>query len=238
VAAELSVVLFAVRRESLFFRRALRPYAPVAGCPCWARLCGVPQRPVLLLETGVGLANVARALAWLFGASPRPARLLFAGFAGALTAELRVGDVLWATDVLDAAGHARPTTWPGPVPPHLPSGCLLTMPRLIGAPAEKRLLGQLHGARAVDMESAYFARRCAEHNIPFGCIRAISDDVDTALSLELINLLQQGVVSPWRCGAAVLRRPRLLREMLRLARHTALASRRLGSALEELLSPA
>jgi len=86
------------------------------------------------------------------------------------------------------------------------------------------------------MESATFARLCTKRGIPFGCLRAISDDLDTALSPALVSLLTGGRVSWWRALRALLRRPSLFKEFLRLGRDTRLASAQLGKAVGELLT--
>lgn len=230
-------VLFALRRESAPFRRTFRLQRPVPAAPGWARWCVAPPRAVLVLETGVGPRGVDRALDWLFGSPTldgrpyQPTALVFAGFAGSLSPALRVGDVILPEAVVDERGRHWPTTWPTTER----RGRLLTATRLISTPAEKWALGERHRAAAVDMESATFARRCAERGLPFGCLRAISDDVDTALSPALVPLLAGGVVSPWRFAAALLRHPGMLPELLRLARHTRLAAKRLGVALSALL---
>lgn len=217
-------VLFALRRESADFRRIVRPRRRIAA-PCPVYECvATDGRQLLLIETGVGAAAVDRALDWLLDVPQRPPFLIFAGYAGSLCPSLRVGDVFIPDAVLDTEGRTWPTAWPG-------SGRLLTTPHLVGTPTEKRSLGQRFGARAVDMESATFARRCAERGVPFGCVRAISDDVDTVMSSALVGLLAGGTVSPWRCAAALARRPQLLGEMLRLARSTRRASRALAEAL-------
>jgi adenosylhomocysteine nucleosidase len=106
---------------------------------------------------------------------------------------------------------------------------------MIGAPHEKRELARIHEVAAVDMESATVARYCERHKVPFGCLRAISDDVDTALSPELVSLLAGGQVSLPRVFKALARRPALLAELWRLARHTRLASEQLAQALVALL---
>ena len=73
-------ILFALRRESAPFCRRYRPRLPFTGAPCWARFCDGPQR-VLVAETGVGQANVARVLDWLlakplFGGVPYEPKLI------------------------------------------------------------------------------------------------------------------------------------------------------------------
>jgi hypothetical protein len=86
------------------------------------------------------------------------------------------------------------------------------------------------------METAHVARWCAEHDVPFASVRAVSDDVHTALSPRLVALLGGGRVSPGRLLANVARQPRLASELWRLARQTRLASARLAVALGELLA--
>ena len=89
---------------------------------------------------------------------------------------------------------------------------ILSSPRLVAEPALKRHLGRAHDALAVDMESAVFARICSQRGIPFGCLRAISDDVTTPLSEELVELLAGGRISAGRVVLAFMRRPFLLKE--------------------------
>jgi adenosylhomocysteine nucleosidase len=240
-------VLFALRRESQYFRREFPPHTRFREAPCWAWFCGPAWLTVLVVETGPGAAAMERALRWLlstplFGNVPYlPKLVLSAGFSGALRPERRVGDLLLATEVCDGEGNSWPATWPGDLPPgdwHPPlhRGRLLTTNALVGAPEEKRQLGERHNAVAVDMETAVVARLCQQHDVPFGCLRAISDDLSTPLSPQLVNLFRNGRVSPRRVVGAVARRPRLLAEFWRLAGATRTAARQLGSGLGELLT--
>jgi hypothetical protein len=243
-------VLFALRRESAGFRREFRPQLLFPGAPCWAAFCApreLPSLQVLLLETGVGRERTEAALRWLF-ASPmldnvpyRPKAVLSAGFAGGLQEEVKVGDVILATEIVDAEGERWPATWPGELPagewrPALHPGRVLTMPNLVANPEEKHALGRRQEAVAVDMETAVVARRCAEKGVPFGCVRAISDDVHTALSPRLLALLSGGRVSAWRLVIGLLAAPRLTGELWRLAKRTRHAADQLGLALGELLT--
>jgi hypothetical protein len=261
-------VVFALRREALYFRRGGRPRR-LAGAPCRAALHGDGPGAVLVVETGVGIAAAGKAVDWLLAQSPgeagtapqggmlsraaqsptvhsgtewaakawhppKPTRVLLAGFSGALRPGLGVGDLLWADAVCDADGGEQPTTWPAG-PPSLPRGRLLTVRSLVGDPSEKRRLGERHRADAVDMEAAAVARCCARAGVPFGCLRVISDNVDTALSPALLDVLRGGRVGPLRLMGAVLRRPRLVGELWRLGADTRRAARVLGKALSELL---
>jgi adenosylhomocysteine nucleosidase len=202
---------------------------------------------VLVLETGMGAAATDRALEWLLGAPLlgkvpyRPRVVVSAGFCGGLRSDLTVGDVVLATEVVDDRGGKWPTPWPGDLPPGrwepaLHRGRMLTVPAVVAAPREKRRLQETHDAVAVDMETAAAARWCQREGIPFGCVRAVSDAAEDGLSPGLAAALAGGRVSALRLAAGLVRSPSMVRELWRLARHTARAGERLAAALGELLT--
>jgi adenosylhomocysteine nucleosidase len=239
-------VLFALSREAGPFLQEFRPQQRFPGAPCWARFCGPAWLTVLVMQTGIGAERMQQAVDWLLTGPMfgnllyRPRVILSAGYAGALRDGLAVGDIVLANEVLDCEGNSWATTWPvkleGEWQPPLHQGRLLTEAKLIGEPALKRQLGEKHDALAADMESAVLARACQGRGIPFGCVRAISDDLQMALSPHLVRLLGSNRVSPARLTASVLRRPGLVGQLWRLARDTQLASRQLARALGELLT--
>jgi nucleoside phosphorylase len=198
------------------------------------------------LVTGIGQAAMEQVLTWLLdqalldGVRYRPCLVLSAGFSGSLHVDLQVGDLVLATEVVDREGHRWTAPWPGELPPGrwrspLHRGRLLSVPAITSDPEAKRTLGQQHQAVAVDMETATVARLCQGRGVPFGCVRAISDDVHTALSPSLVSLLEGGRVVPLRVARELLRSPRLAGELWRLERQTRLAARRLAAALDDLL---
>jgi adenosylhomocysteine nucleosidase len=222
----------------MFFRRDTRPLRRLRAAPCSASVVSLAGQSLLVLETGIGRSAVEATLAWILGESIDPRFILYAGFGGALNASLGVGDVLLADEVVDEAGGLWQTLWPGSaiaVPPWIRRGRLLTTAYLVATAEEKQRLGARHRAHAVDMEAAYVANICAERKIPFGCVRAISDAVDVPLSQALVALMSGGHVSLPRVFAALIRRPTLLPELLRLGRDTRRAATQLAAALRELL---
>ena len=240
-------ILFALRRESQPFLREFRPQQRFPGAPCWARFCGPAWLSVLVLQTGIGRAGTETALNWLMdqpvmgGVPYRPKVILCAGFSGALQEGLQVGDVILATDVTVKEGRSWPATWPGELPPGewrppLHRGRLLSVPSLISRPEQKKTLGQEQQALAADMEAAAVAGLCSQHGVPFGCVRAISDDVHTPLPAQLVSLLSGGRVSLLRTLTAVLSSPGLAAEFPHLAKRTGFAAKQLGKALGELLT--
>jgi nucleoside phosphorylase len=240
-------VVFALRRESMYFRKQFPTEQKIPGGPCRAAFCGPEWLQVVVLETGLGPAAMEKGLHWLlnkplFGNVPlQPKLLLLAGFSGALHKGQKVGDMILATSVVDQEGNDWPTSWPGDLPPGewrppIQRGRILTTPTLLTDPALKKSLGERFDALAVDMESATLARLCRLHNAPFGCLRVISDDVDTPLSPQLAGLLRRGRVSPWRLSLALLRRPWMVAELWRLAGASRTAARQLSLALGEVLT--
>lgn len=223
-------VLFALAREAGPFLRVFPPTQSLSGAPCWARWCGAAASPILVLQTGVGADRTRAALDWLFAAYA-PRCVITAGFAGALDPSLRVGDLVHAAEVVAADQRV----WPLSVGRRPTHGRLLTLGRLVGDPAEKRLLGQQYQALAVDMESAVVAAECAKRTVPCASVRAVSDDAQTGLSPRLTELLSAERVSWWRFALAMITSPRLIGECLRLSKATRLAAERLAGALQELL---
>jgi adenosylhomocysteine nucleosidase len=240
-------ILFAMRRESRPFLDEFRPQQRFPGAPCRARFCGPAWLTVLVLETGIGRAAAKSAVDWvlskpLLGNVPYEPRLVMAaGFAGALQEDRRVGDVVLATELADERGKSWRATWPEKLPdgewrPPLHRGRVLTADRLVGDPQTKRHLGQQFEALAVDMESAIVAEECSCHGVPFGCVRAISEDAGTSLSPKLVSLLSGGRIAPLRVAGVLLRSPALVPELMRLRKQTHLAANQLAKALGELLT--
>ena len=158
--------------------------------------------------SGVGQPRARRATELLLR-DLRPSLVIAAGFCGALVPSLRVGDVVTSPRIL-------------------------TVDHFVCDPAEKGQLSESHDA--VDMESAAVAEVCAEKGVRFLAVRAVSDTVDTALSPELVRLLSGGNVSVRKACVALLRKPALLGEFLRLARDTKLAARNLADALVQIIN--
>jgi nucleoside phosphorylase len=236
-------VLFALHREAQPFYRQYRKRQRLEGAPCPAWLCGDSLGRVLVLESGVGAERCEAALRWLTESYLpskgflQPLWLCAAGFAGALQADWRIGDVLVALEVADTSGRCwLCDPWLEAQPGGLwREGRLLSTVDFIAAPHDKGELGRRYGAAAVDMESATAAQFCLKRNIPFVGVRAISDELHTRLSPRLATLLSGPAVRPGRVLAAVLRSPGLLPELWRLARDTRRAARSLAHVLLRLL---
>jgi nucleoside phosphorylase len=84
----------------------------------------------------------------------------------------------------------------------------------------------------LEMETAGVLRAASEHGVPFFSIRSISDSPDEPLPFSIAETLDKdGRLRPGRVVAMVLRDPRLLSRLIRLARNMDLAMRNLVAAV-------
>ncbi len=157
------------------------------------------NREIHVLVAGIGSARVLGAVRRRL--QEAPCRLVIsAGFAGATQPGFRLGDLLIASEVLDIRSSRR---W---IPARLKNdgrfsrGRLATVDRPLSAPEEKRRFGALHGAAAVDMETAAVAAAASEAGVPWTALRAVLDPAEVTLA---VRSWREGVVEilrPWRWG--------------------------------------
>lgn len=201
-------------------------------------------RRVALVQAGVGREAAARGAALLI-AGHRPDWIISAGLAGGLDPALARGDLLIANALVGSDG-ARCALGETSLATDLAAesgllargarvhvGSLLTVDRPIRTADEKRALGKLHGAAAVDMETLGVAEACAQAQTRLLSVRIISDAVDDELPPEIEKLLEQKSAAR-RAGAAlsaILNRPGSLSEMLKLKEQSLAASDQLARVL-------
>jgi adenosylhomocysteine nucleosidase len=88
----------------------------------------------------------------------------------------------------------------------------------------------------VEMESAAVARVAAERGIPFMGVRAISDPWDEELVFAIDEFCDDDKrIRPAKVFATILRRPRIIPQLLRLGWNSHIAAKSLGRAMERVL---
>jgi len=118
------------------------------------------------------------------------------GLCGALDPALRVGDIV-------VSGAA-----PIDSPAACVRGALHSIDHVAVTALEKRTLRNATGAIAVDMEAAAVARKAAEWDVPFLCIRAVSDRAGDTLPLDFNRYrTARGDFSRTRIALAAMARP-------------------------------
>jgi nucleoside phosphorylase len=199
----------------------------------------IDDREVEVLHTGVGEKVCRRRLANFLSATGRIRRgeqnqqfdcLISTGFAGALNNELRVGDLLLAGN-FSTVDLSKKHSLLSSLPIHVAD--LLTVPALIDSSEERNKLARMSGAAAVDMETEFIARACAEHGIPALSLRAISDtpgEPFPAPTNVFFNIEQQR--TPIAALAKFfLAHPNRVPRLVQFARRIAYARKSLGNAL-------
>ena len=131
--------------------------------------------PVAVVHSGVG-ASVARDSIASFFRRDQADYLISAGFAGALDAELKLGDLLIAENYSSRELLESPHLRLDQTSIYLAD--IVSTPAIIETKAERETLAKETGAAAVDMETQSIAAACAERKVPMMSLRAISDTAD------------------------------------------------------------
>ena len=223
-------VLFALPHESSAFLRLLQN--STRGPAGSHTIAGTSHgHAVCVLHTGVG-EKTTRARLEKFLRAQTPQLLISAGFAGALSEQWRVGDLLHAQNFSSApivfAAHVGYRT-----------GTLATVPAMIDSPAERQALAGT-GADAVDMETAHIAAACAAANVPMISLRVISDTPAAPFPAPpqvMFNVERQGT-SFVPLFAHLLLHPTAIGRFISFARQIAHARQSLAQALDALVRSA
>jgi adenosylhomocysteine nucleosidase len=176
---------------------------------------------------GIG-RNAARRAAQAAAERYEPTMLISAGIAGALTATLKVGDVVHGSEVVDAESGARFRITGG-------ESVIVTVSSVSG-PEEKRLLADRYKADVVDMESAAVAEVARKRRIECKAIKAISDELDFEMPPVAGFVDANGKFKTGRFGAYIAMRPRWWATVRDLNANSRVASVNLSHAMEHLIN--
>jgi adenosylhomocysteine nucleosidase len=156
-----------------------------------------------------------------------PTQLYSVGFAGALTAELRAGDLIEASVVIDARDGSRAAAIGDP------QNLLVTFMSVAGV-QQKSKLAQAFGAKAVDMEAAAVAVAAVAHGINFAATKVISDELNFEIP-EMERFIDAcGHFRTRSFALFVALRPWLWSRVLTLGGNSQTAAKILGEHLERL----
>jgi len=184
---------------------------------------------VLVICGGIGAA-AARAAAELLHQHTKGelAGYISAGYAGALTPELKVGDVVQPGHVVapDGKQHAA----------HGPDGILVSSDSVASGAGAKHDLAIRHSAKAVDMEAHAVADFATLHQLPCVVIKVISDEHDSDLPPVEQFVDRHGRFRSSSFAVHMMVRPWHWRKIIRLGRDTSVASRALCEALREAIA--
>jgi nucleoside phosphorylase len=181
-----------------------------------------------ILLVGIGRENASRTLRAALS-EKTPALVLTCGFAGGLNPELKLGTVVFASEV--ARLYARfISTGAKPAVFFCAESIATTV-------AEKKQLYLQTRADAVEMESGVIQEVCLAANIPCATVRVISDTATEDLPLDFNALAKPDKNLDFgKLAWAIARSPGKLKGLLRLQKNTAFAAKQLASVLAEITS--
>jgi adenosylhomocysteine nucleosidase len=176
---------------------------------------------------GIG-AEAARRATEAVIALYRPELLLSVGFAGALDAALKVGEIFSPSRVIDATDGSSVEIAAG-------RGVLVSA-LTIADMEQKAKLAESYAAQAVDMEAAAVARGAQARGVRFMAVKAISDESSFAMPPLDRFVDRDGHFCQTAFAASLGARPWLWSKVFRLARNGAKASRVLCVELDRCIS--
>jgi adenosylhomocysteine nucleosidase len=131
----------------------------------------IGDRDVEVIHTGVG-EKACRERLRKFLDDQTFDLLISSGFAGALNDESEVGDLLLAKNFSTVELNKDRSSFSEL---RIRTADLITLPHLVDSAEERNRIVRASGAAAVDMETEFIARACAEHGIPLLSLRIITD---------------------------------------------------------------
>jgi adenosylhomocysteine nucleosidase len=147
------------------------------------------------------------------------------GIAGALSPQLRPGDVVVAAAILARGKRfAADSAWSARLVARLPGAMLAPLAgtdKLIATAAEKARMFEETGAHAADMESHIAAEVAQSRGLPFAGLRIIADAATSDLpACASVSLTPEGKVDLLAVLGSVLKRPGQMPQAMRMARES------------------
>jgi adenosylhomocysteine nucleosidase len=206
----------------------------------FARKIWLNGRAVLLVANGPGPKLAGEAVEIVKGRE-KLTGLVSTGFCGALDPALKVSGIFVATEILtDTPNDTKLSRGPEGAPIRTlasargsVTGELISIDRVAVTAAEKAELRKT-GAAAIEMEAAAVAAKAKEYNLPFYCIRVVSDTAAESLPLDFNQMRDaNGRFSRSKILAAAFRSPAVFPKLLKLNKRSKDASQALGDFIAD-----
>jgi len=197
---------------------------------------------IAAVESGPGRSKATDATNALLDGHT-PGWIISTGFCGAIHPDLKVGDLVVGTSVVDSLAEdleqsslsidikMKPDEQRG-----IHVGRLVSVPTVVRTVAERQELAERTGGIAVDMETHAVASVCRDRKVKCLAIRAVTDDANHDLPPEVLSVL--GGTGSIRAGAvlgALWNRPSSYKELWQLRNNATLAAKRLAFFLESMI---
>ncbi|MDC7218091.1 MAG: hypothetical protein PQJ28_03605 [Spirochaetales bacterium] len=193
------------------------------------------------IVSGIGIARATEAAELL--CTKKPDLILSIGVSGGLAAGLEAGTLVTATSIhsdiaeldswFESDEDAKLRSELVPSCGETQCGKLITAKEAVLTPQDKLFMHERTGALAVDMESIAVAQTAKKNGIPFGCIRAISDDSKRGIPKEsLAGVNETGKTQLGPILKAIMKRPGLIFELIPMGRDYSKGLKALGKILK------
>lgn len=206
------------------------PYSVRKGVHFWAQRSREAEWDEEWIAACAGMGQDAATRAFAALEDGGPVSLVFSlGWAGALTFQPKPGEAYNVAGVIDARTGERF---------HCDAGAgdqwLVTNPRVADQP-EKRRLAATYNAALVDMEAAAIARLAAMREIPFYCIKGVSDALDDHLPDFNRFITADGQLQTGKFALSALAAPKYWPALLRMGENSRKAAQGIARSLVEFL---
>jgi len=185
--------------------------------------------PVGIFHTGVGAKICGPRITHLLS-NLRPNFLISAGFAGSIRDALRPGDLVLAENFSDENLLARARQALSGQNPRVVK--IFTSTKIVDSREDGNEIVQMHGADAVDMETATISVACASHQVPMLSLRVISDSLNEPLPAppRVLFDIERQRTNYVKLALYVLRHPGAIPSLLRFSQRIARAREALTEA--------
>lgn len=192
------------------------------------RLFRSPSGSEVYVACGIGRGWGMKATEALIAAEDVQA-IISAGFAGALTPERKIGDLIEPGTVIDAETGDRFASVNGG------NLALVSASQVVGRETKKQLTAR-YGAEAVDMEAAAVARIAQQHEIAFYAIKSISDELEFLMPPFNHFINRDGGLEMARFAVCVALRPQYWPSVVRLGINSRRAAAELCKGLVRVMA--
>lgn len=191
----------------------------------------VENLEVVAVHCGIGREPAARACQLAFEGR-KPDAIVSMGWAGALSCGMKPALAHTVHLVVDAATGERYRT---AATQDGPAVIRLVTTKRIALKADKRPLWDSYEAVLVDMEAATVARLARVHDIPFYCLKAVSDETTELLPDMNPYLTRSGDFKTAAFVASVMARPKYWPALVRMGKNSSSGAVALSKGVHALL---
>jgi adenosylhomocysteine nucleosidase len=186
---------------------------------------------VVAVCCGIGREPVARACMVAMEGGKLSA-IVSIGWTGALSCGMKPGLAHIVNEVIDASTGERYRTATEDLGP---AEIRLVTTKRIAGKVEKRQLAANYEAALVDMEAATVARLARVHDIPFYCLKAVSDEANESLPDMNPFLTRAGRMKTGSFVASVVLRPRYWPSLIRMGKNSGIGAVALAAGVNQLI---